>query len=156
MGPGKRPFKISYQCTRSSKWRGCVFPQCAWKIAGHMKLIKRSREVRKRSRKAWSSIFPRCPTDILASPGVNQRYSTDLNNTPEHTVLVKLLSSNRSLVTYHPLFYPSRFGKIRHERIAMLFRRGIRASALLERYKMGRVTSCARSSHTLERACKKK
>ena len=67
-----------------------------------------------------------------------------------------LLSSYRSLVTYHPLFCPLRFGKIRHERIAMLFRRGIRASALLERYKMGGVTSCARSSHTLERACKKK
>lgn len=155
MGPGKRPFKISYQCTRSSKWRGCVFPQCAWKIAGHMKLIKRSREVRKRSRKAWSFSqmsnrhfgLPRCKPALLNRPK---------QHPPEHTVLVTLLSSNRSLVTYHPLFYPSRFGKIRHERIAMLFRRGIRASALLERYKMGRVTSCARSSQTLERACKKK
>lgn len=91
--------------------------------------------------------LPRCKPALLNRPK---------QHPPEHTVLVTLLSSNRSLVTYHPLFYPSRFGKIRHERIAMLFRRGIRASALLERYKMGRVTSCARSSQTLERACKKK
>ena len=49
-------------------------------------------------------------------------------------------------------FHPT----IRHEMIAMFFRLGVTASALLERYKLEGFKSRKRSSSVTESACKKK